>query len=324
MMITAGVVALGLAAWNTPSKAQGPMYDRVNVTLPYSVTIGDRTLQPGDYVIQQLRDQGGGSRVLLIYSDNGMKFETSAMTIPALDQNTPEHTRVILHHFGNDYYFDKVWIQGKDYGYEFPVPDSVKARERERMQPLSVAATYSTVQQTESASTTNTTTTAANGQGTTTAANSAATNRQTTTTAATNQGTTSAATNRATTSAATNQGTSSAAMNQGTTSAATNQGTTSAATNGRTSSAANSQTTAQGYNSPATTSGTMTAQNQSSSPADNSATTGMRTARSRNNRGTSDNSAADRSMPNTSAGWLMMLLSGGALSGAGLSLRRKR
>ena len=123
------------------------MYDRVNVNLPYTVTIGDRTLQPGDYVIQQLRDQGGGSRVLLIYSDNGMKFETSAMTIPALDQNTPENTKVILHHFGNDYYFDKVWIQGKDYGYEFPVPDSVKARERERMQPVSVAATYSTVQQ---------------------------------------------------------------------------------------------------------------------------------------------------------------------------------
>ena len=175
-MITAGVVALGLAAWNTPSKAQGPMYDRVNVNLPYSVTIGDRTLQPGDYVIQQLRDQGGGSRVLLIYSDNGMKFETSAMTIPALDQNTPESTKVILHHFGNDYYFDKVWIQGKDYGYEFPVPDSVKARERERMQPISVAATYSTVQQTDTTTNTNTTT-AATTQGTTTAANSAATNR---------------------------------------------------------------------------------------------------------------------------------------------------
>ena len=128
MMITAGIVALGLAAWNTPSKAQGPMYDRVNVNLPYTVTIGDRTLQPGDYVIQQLRDQSGNSRVLLIYSDNGMKFETSAMTIPALDQNTPENTKVVLHHFGNDYYFDKIWIQGKDYGYEFPLPDSVKSR----------------------------------------------------------------------------------------------------------------------------------------------------------------------------------------------------
>src|SRR4051795_2952219 len=194
MMITAGVVGLGLAAWNTPSKAQGPMYDRVNVSLPYTVTVGDRTLQPGDYVIQQLRDQGGGSRVLLIYSDNGMKFETSAMTIPALDQNTPENTKVVLHHFGNDYYFDKVWIQGKDYGYEFPVPDSVKARERERMQPISVAATYSTVQQTDTTTTTTNTTTAATTQGTTTAATT-----QGTTTAATTQGTTTAANSAATT-----------------------------------------------------------------------------------------------------------------------------
>jgi len=316
MMITAGVVALGLAAWNTPSKAQGPMYDRVNVSLPYSVTIGERTLQPGDYVIQQLRDQGGGSRVLLIYSDNGMKFETSAMTIPALDRNTPESTKVVLHHFGNDYYFDKVWIQGKDYGYEFPVPDSVKARERERMQPISVAAQYSTVQQTESSSTSTTatsTTTAATTQGTSSAAESAATTARTSTPPAADSA---ATTGRTTTPAAAD-------------SAATTRRSTSPA-------AADSATTArqttQPYNtqSPATTSGTMTAQNQTTtrpssvqgesttSAANSSATTARSTARSMN-----DN-AADRAMPNTSAGWLMMLLGGGALSGAGLSLRRKR
>src|SRR6476659_7689380 len=154
--IAAGVTALGLATWMTPGKAQGPLYDRVNVNLPYAVTVGDRTLQPGDYVIQQLRDQGGNSRVLLIYSDNGMKFETSAMTIPALDPNTARDTKVILHHFGNDYFFDKVWIQGKDYGYEFPLPDSVKARQREEMQPVSVAANYSTTSSTDT--TTNTAT----------------------------------------------------------------------------------------------------------------------------------------------------------------------
>jgi len=266
------------------------MYDRVNVNLPYAVTVGERTLQPGDYVIQQLRDQGGGSRVLLIYSDNGMKFETSAMTIPALDQNTPESTKVVLHHFGNDYYFDKVWIQGKDYGYEFPVPDSVKSRERERMQPISVAATYSSVQQSDSTtSTTTNTTSAATTRSTTTAADSAATTARSTTPAATTQSTTSpAATTQSTTApAATTQST--------TAQAATTQ-------------------------SPATSTSTMTAQNQTTTrprtiaPADNSATT--RTA--------TDRGSADRSMPNTSAGWLMMLLGGGALSGAGLSLRRKR
>jgi hypothetical protein len=283
MLITAGVVALGLAAWNTPSKAQGPLYDRVNVNLPYSVTVGDRTLPPGDYVIQQLRDQGGNSRVLLIYSDNGMKFETSAMTIPALDQNTPEKTSVVLHHFGNDYYFDKVWIQGKDYGYEFPVPDSVKAREKERLEPVSVAASYSTVQQSDTTTTTQTTT--------------AATNKTTTTPAATNKTTT--------TPAATNgQTTLGAAAAQQTTTAANNQATT-------------AQSQPETTQTPTTTTHTMTAQNQTTTAPSTMAPATTRSTANMNN-------SANRAMPDTSAGWLMMLLSGGALSGAGLSLRRKR
>jgi hypothetical protein len=287
MMITAGVLALGLASL-TPSKAQGPLYDRVNVNLPYAVTIGDRTLQPGDYVIQQLRDQGGNSRVLLIYSDNGMKFETSAMTIPALDQNTPGKTSVILHHFGNDYYFDKVWIQGKDYGYEFPLPDAVKSRQRERMEPISVAANYSSVPQSEAnaATTQSTTTSAATTTRTTT---SAAASGQTTTSAATNQGTTLGQASAAQSAATTPM----TAQHQATTQPQTTQ----------------SQTTMQ----PSTTTGRSTM-----APATTQSTT---TAA---NRRMTDTGAADRSMPNTSAGWLMMLLGGSALSGAGFSLRRKR
>jgi hypothetical protein len=259
MLITAGALALGLATW-TPSKAQGPLYDRVNVNLPYSVTIGERTLQPGDYVIQQLRDAGGGSRVLLIYSDNGMKFETSAMTIPALDNRTPEDTKVVLHHFGNDYYFDKVWIQGKDYGYEFPLPDAVKSRERERAQPLSVAANYSTVQQTESTSTTTT-------------ANTAET-----------------------------------AAVQATTPTPTTTPTTTRST-------PEPQQPVEVAQAPATTPATQapatmppaTTQPSTTGAADRSMT-----------------ESADRSMPDTAAGWLMMLLGGGALSGAGLALRRRQ
>jgi len=69
-------------------------------------------------------------------------LRTSTMTIPTLDNNTPENTKVVLHHYGDDYYFDKIWIQGKNYGYEFPLPDAVKSRMRERMEPYTVAATY--------------------------------------------------------------------------------------------------------------------------------------------------------------------------------------
>ena len=41
----AATLALGLAAWCSFSTVQAqPLYDRVNVNLPYAVTIGDKTL----------------------------------------------------------------------------------------------------------------------------------------------------------------------------------------------------------------------------------------------------------------------------------------
>src|ERR1700722_17036159 len=82
--------------------AQGPLNDKVIVDLPYRVTVNNTVLEPGHYVIRQLDDPGGGSRVLQIFSDEGMKLETSVLTIPTLDNNTPENTKVVLHHLGDN------------------------------------------------------------------------------------------------------------------------------------------------------------------------------------------------------------------------------
>jgi hypothetical protein len=139
---TAGLAAMALGIWMSPAILSGqPLYDRIHVELPYKVTLGDKTLQPGTYTIQQLPDTGGASRVLLFYTDNGMKFETSAMTIPALDPNTARDTKLILGRVGDDYYINKIWVQGKDYGYELPIPASLKDRQNERSE-TTVAAQY--------------------------------------------------------------------------------------------------------------------------------------------------------------------------------------
>jgi len=254
----ASALVLGLATLVAPNTIQAqPLWDRVDVNLPYTVTIGDKVLQPGDYKIQQLNSPAGGSQVLLIYSDSGMKFETSAMTIPALENRTQPDTRVMLHHIGSDYYFDKVWIQGKDYGYEFPLPNSVKQREKEAMQPVSVAATASSIPATTTAQTT----------------------EPVTTTTAT---------------------------------------TTAAATTAQASTPVTNQTTAQATTQSATTN-QATIQQQTTQ----SATTSQSTAdRAMDQPTTTSNSTPE--MPHTDAGWLMMLLGGGSLSGLGLSLRRKR
>jgi hypothetical protein len=120
--------------------AQGPMYDRITVNLPYSVTINKTVLPPGDYEIRQ-DSSPTNNRILRFFSDKGMKFETTAMAIPALDNKTPEETSLMLEKYGSDYFLNKIWVQGKNYGYEFPIPDDVKSRERER-NATTVAARY--------------------------------------------------------------------------------------------------------------------------------------------------------------------------------------
>lgn len=121
--------------------AQGPMNDKIIVKMPYAMNVNGTVLQPGDYEIKQHDSVAGGSRILHFYSDKGMKFETTAMAIPALDNKTPEETSLVLDQYGSDYYLNKIWVQGKNYGYEFPIPASVKSRERE-MKASTVSARY--------------------------------------------------------------------------------------------------------------------------------------------------------------------------------------
>jgi len=114
--------------------SQGPLYDKIKVDLQYPVTVNGTVLPPGNYEIKQHESAAGGSRILRFFSDGGMKLETTAMAIAALDNKTQTETRLVLEHIGPDYFLNKVWVQGKDYGYEFPIPDDVKRRELERSQ----------------------------------------------------------------------------------------------------------------------------------------------------------------------------------------------
>src|SRR5947208_2601559 len=104
------VLILLLGAMGIGFTWQGPMYDRVIVNLPYPVMLQDRTLPPGPYTIEENRSQTKNN-VLHIFSDGGMRLEATVQTVPALDNRTPSDTTVVLERYGNDYYFDKIWIQ---------------------------------------------------------------------------------------------------------------------------------------------------------------------------------------------------------------------
>ena len=138
-------------------------------------------------------------------------------------------------------------MQGKDYGYEFPLPDNVKRREKERLEPVDVGATYHQ----------------APPEPTTTAQN------------------------------------------------------TQPAPEPAPAPAAATTTTVEPAAAPAPEPAPA-AQVTTAEPAPAPAPEVAQTTTNNDEQNT-----ADREMPKTAANWLMMLLSGGALSGAGMILRRK-
>jgi hypothetical protein len=122
------VAIVALATFSGGLMGQG-LVDGIKVTLPHPVTIDDRVLDPGEYEIRRVSMHQDNA--LRIFNKDKMVYETNVLTIPAEAKETPEETKVILHHIGDKYYFDKIWMHGKDYAYEFVLPERVRAEQRE-------------------------------------------------------------------------------------------------------------------------------------------------------------------------------------------------
>ena len=82
--------------------------------------------------MEPLNIAGGDSPVLVIRGDNDTRIEVSAMTAPTYATRPQSATRVLLHHIGNKYYFDRIWVKGQNYGYAFKLPKNVVARAGEQ------------------------------------------------------------------------------------------------------------------------------------------------------------------------------------------------
>jgi hypothetical protein len=111
LVLTAGVC---LAA--TVGFAQ--MSDVVKVTLPQGVMVGTVQLPAGAYTIRDLSDEGASSSVLQIRSDKGTMVVAEVMRISESDNKRPDRTEVILRRESGKYQIDKIWLGGRDYGYE--------------------------------------------------------------------------------------------------------------------------------------------------------------------------------------------------------------
>jgi len=100
--------------------AQGPVGDKVVVKFGQDVIVGTQTLPAGEYEIRQLTS-ASNPRVLEFTTEHGTHLQATATAIPILQNAAPSETQVILDEEGGGVpRLNRIWVQGKNYGYEFP------------------------------------------------------------------------------------------------------------------------------------------------------------------------------------------------------------
>jgi len=123
------IAAVTAVTFSVGLRGQG-LIDGIKVTLPEPVTVGDKVLEPGEYEIR--RPSSANRDILQIFNKDKMVYETNVLTVPTgPDNKDPKETKVVLHHIGDAYYFDKIWMEDKNYGWEFPLPERARALQRE-------------------------------------------------------------------------------------------------------------------------------------------------------------------------------------------------
>ena len=111
LVLTAGVCLATIAAF-------AQMSDIVKVTLPQSAMVGTVMLPAGQYTIRDIADDSSSLSVLQIRSAAGKMVVAEARRISEQDTKRVDRTEVILQREAGKYQIDKIWLEGRDYGYE--------------------------------------------------------------------------------------------------------------------------------------------------------------------------------------------------------------
>jgi hypothetical protein len=98
-----------------------PIRPQVTVNFAEPVIVGQKTLQPGHYLFQEIQNN---PTVFEIYKENGNKPEfqtlaTHTTTDTRVNPGTPLHTRFVLLQVGDNYYLSKLWLGGQSQGWDF-------------------------------------------------------------------------------------------------------------------------------------------------------------------------------------------------------------
>jgi hypothetical protein len=105
---------VGMAFSALSAKAQ--MIAEMKIDLPHAAQVGSTSLPAGKYVIRNVKDEGGASIIEFVAVNSHTSVIAMAQRI-SLETPT-DRTEVVLRATPDKYVLDRIWLEGRDYGYE--------------------------------------------------------------------------------------------------------------------------------------------------------------------------------------------------------------
>lgn len=126
-MITV-IAVLGLVT--TVVLANGQSQSLLKADIPFAFTIGDKTLEPGEYTVESIFAGGQGLRIRSRVPNASMMRLTNSIET----SKTPQYGKLVFRRYGEHYFLAEVWRQGDRFGLELVKSRRERAIERERGQ----------------------------------------------------------------------------------------------------------------------------------------------------------------------------------------------
>ena len=88
----------------------------LKIDLPHAARVGSPSLPAGSYMIRNVKDAGGVSIIEFAAVDNHVSVIAMAQKI--LLETPTDRTELVLRATPDKYVVDRIWLEGRDYGYE--------------------------------------------------------------------------------------------------------------------------------------------------------------------------------------------------------------
>ena len=114
-----------VAAASAPAQTGGLL----KADIPFTFTVGDKTLPTGEYVIERINRQTN-QETLWIRSADG-RISVLVRTMPAQTGAAQEKTKLIFNRYGESHYLSQLWASADGWGLALPESRAERALRRE-------------------------------------------------------------------------------------------------------------------------------------------------------------------------------------------------